>query len=142
MSFLHQQIQSFLNLGICKEYSIMAKPKFPKKNQEAPEKIASAAAPVPEANAIPAETPSAPVSATPMSSTDPKAAVKKSTKKPEIVKTESRSKLVPINLEDEVRKLAYLFSERRGFIPGHEAEDWLAAEHEVKQRYHQHQQSA
>ena len=29
-------------------------------------------------------------------------------------------------------------SERRGFEPGHETEDWLAAEHEVRQRYHQH----
>jgi len=47
-------------------------------------------------------------------------------------------KLVPINVEDEIRQLAYLFSERRGFIPGHENEDWLAAEHEVLQRYHHH----
>ena len=32
MLFIHQQIQSFLNLGACKEYPIMAKPKFPKKS--------------------------------------------------------------------------------------------------------------
>jgi hypothetical protein len=51
--------------------------------------------------------------------------------------TDGRAKLVPINVEDEVRRLAYLLSERRGFEPGHEAEDWLAAEHEVRQRYHQ-----
>ena len=63
---------------------------------------------------------------------------KKTAAKPEIVKSELRANLVPINLEDEVRQLAYLLAERRGFEPGHEAEDWLAAEHEVRQRYHQH----
>jgi hypothetical protein len=56
----------------------------------------------------------------------------------EAVRTESRSNVVPINLEDEIRRLAYLLSERRGFEPGHENEDWLAAEHEVLQRYRQH----
>jgi len=66
---------------------------------------------------------------------------KKSAKKPSIVKPETRVNLVPINLEDEIRRLAYLLSERRGFEPGHETEDWLAAEHEVRQRYH-HQYSA
>jgi hypothetical protein len=28
-------------------------------------------------------------------------------------------------------------AERRGFEPGHEHEDWVAAEREVRQRYHQ-----
>lgn len=63
---------------------------------------------------------------------------KKATAKPEIVKTDIRANLVPINMEDEIRRLAYLLSERRGFEPGHEAEDWLAAEHEIRLRYHQH----
>ena len=67
-----------------------------------------------------------------------KTARKKSAAKPEIVKNESRLNVVPINLEEEVRRLAYLMAERRGFEPGHEAEDWLAAEREVRQRYHQH----
>jgi len=62
----------------------------------------------------------------------------KSTRRPAIVKTEVRPNVVPINLEDEIRRLAYLLSERRGFQPGHEAEDWIAAEREVLQRYHQH----
>jgi hypothetical protein len=66
-----------------------------------------------------------------------KNAVRKSIRKPEIVRTEIRSNLVPINLEDEIRRLAYLMSERRGFEPGHETEDWLAAEHEVRERYQQ-----
>ena len=58
-------------------------------------------------------------------------------RKPSIVKSDARPNLVPINLEDEVRRLAYLLSERRGFEPGHESEDWLTAEREVRQRYHQ-----
>jgi hypothetical protein len=45
---------------------------------------------------------------------------------------------LPINLEDEIRRLAYLMAERRGFEPGHEADDWLTAEREVRQRYHQY----
>lgn len=62
---------------------------------------------------------------------------KQSSKKPAIVKSETRPNVVPINLEDEIRRLAFLLSERRGFEPGHEAEDWLEAEREVRQRYHQ-----
>lgn len=61
----------------------------------------------------------------------------KQIRKPSIVKNEMRASVLPINLEDEVRRLAYLMAERRGFEPGHETEDWLAAEHEVRQRYHQ-----
>jgi hypothetical protein len=56
----------------------------------------------------------------------------------ETVRSETRGTVVPINLEDEIRRLAYLLSERRGFAPGHENEDWLTAEHEVLQRYRQH----
>jgi CTP synthase (UTP-ammonia lyase) len=148
MSFLHQQIQSFLNLGVCKEYPIMAKPKNPKKNQEAKTATPSS---IPQSGVMSTETVSDASSAPTLNTNKASAhessdelrtsAPKKTTKKPEIVKSESRSNLVPINLEDEIRQLAYLFSERRGFVPGHEAEDWLAAEHEVMQRYH-HQQSA
>lgn len=63
---------------------------------------------------------------------------KKSARTPSIVKSDTRANLVPINLEDEIRRLAYLLSERRGFEPGHETEDWLSAEREVRQRYHSH----
>jgi len=59
------------------------------------------------------------------------------TRKPEIVRTDSRATLVPINLDDEIRQLAYLLSERRGFEPGHETDDWLSAEREVLGRYEQ-----
>jgi hypothetical protein len=62
----------------------------------------------------------------------------KSLRRPAIVKSDARANLFPINVEDEIRRLAYLLSERRGFEPGHETEDWLAAEHEVRQRYRQH----
>ena len=62
---------------------------------------------------------------------------KKSLRKPSIVKND-RANLVPINVDDEIRRLAYLLSERRGFEPGHETEDWLAAEQEVRQRYRQY----
>lgn len=61
----------------------------------------------------------------------------KTANKPELVAMQTRSKLVPINLDDEIRQLAYLLSERRGFQPGHETEDWLNAEREVRQRYQQ-----
>ncbi|HEV2702778.1 MAG TPA: DUF2934 domain-containing protein [Steroidobacteraceae bacterium] len=33
-----------------------------------------------------------------------------------------------------VREAAYLRAQARGFAPGHELEDWLAAEHEVDAR--------
>jgi hypothetical protein len=49
--------------------------------------------------------------------------------------------VVPINLEDEIRRRAYELYKQRGTGTGSEAEDWLAAEREVRQRYHQ-QQSA
>jgi hypothetical protein len=34
----------------------------------------------------------------------------------------------------EIAKLAYQLSEKRNFEPGHETEDWLAAEAQVKAR--------
>jgi DUF2934 family protein len=57
----------------------------------------------------------------------------------EVVKNESR-RLVPINLEDEIRRRAYELYQQRGAGSGHEAQDWLIAEREVQQRYHQQQQ--
>jgi hypothetical protein len=61
-------------------------------------------------------------------------------KKLEVVKTELR-RVVPINIEDEIRRRAYELYQQRGAAPGSEAQDWLAAEREVRQRYKQ-QQSA
>ena len=59
------------------------------------------------------------------------------TRKLEIVKTDSRTNVVPMNLEEEIRRRAYELSKQRGFEAGHETEDWLTAEREVLQRYRQ-----
>jgi len=100
----------------------MAKPRGPRKQNGEAAVAAVQAAPAPVATDV-SET----VAAEPQ----------KSLRKPSIVKSDSRSNVLPINLEDEVRRLAYEMAERRGFEPGHENEDWLAAEREVRQRYHQ-----
>ena len=44
---------------------------------------------------------------------------------------------IPFNLDDEIRRRAYELYAERGFSSGHEHEDWLRAEREVKQRYGQ-----
>lgn len=108
----------------------MAKPKNPKKTngEVSATPVQSAAATLPPVeNSSAVETSAASTAKAP----------RKATGKPSIVKSDSRATLVPINLDEEIRRLAYLMSERRGFEPGHEAEDWLAAEREVRQRYHQ-----
>lgn len=116
----------------------MAKPKLPKKTNGLKETTAtSSLVPTSDTTLMSTKTVSAPVAET-QNSEAPKTATRKTPRKPEIVKTEPRANLVPINLEDEIRRLAYLLSERRGFEPGHDAEDWLTAEREVRQRYHQH----
>ncbi|MGA8272337.1 MAG: DUF2934 domain-containing protein [Candidatus Sulfotelmatobacter sp.] len=58
-------------------------------------------------------------------------------KKLELLKTEPRNNVVPINLDDEIRRRAYELFQQRGPGSGGEAEDWLAAEREVMKRYHQ-----
>ena len=100
----------------------MAKPRGPKK-QNGEAGVASAAVTPASVTADITET----IAAEP----------KKSLRKPSIVKSDSRSNVLPINVDDEIRRLAYLMAERRGFEPGHETEDWLTAEREVRQRYHQ-----
>jgi hypothetical protein len=134
MLFVHQQIQTFLNLGGCKEFSIMAKPKSPKKTNGTKSTITPTNE-VYDANLTPAET----IAAAPAAGTNGnnKTDAKKAAHKPGLLRNESRASVVPINLDEEIRRFAYLLSERRGFEPGHEAEDWLAAENEVRQRYHQ-----
>ncbi len=88
---------------------------------------AAAAAPARESSASPAQAPAV-----------KKTATRKAAPKAQTAKAEPRAHLLPINLDDEIRQLAYLLSERRGFESGHESEDWLAAEREVLQRYRQH----
>jgi Protein of unknown function (DUF2934) len=43
----------------------------------------------------------------------------------------ARAKLTPERRHALIAESAYLRAERRGFAPGHETEDWLAAEAEV-----------
>jgi len=102
----------------------MAKPKNSKKTTGAAisATVSTAVAAAPAMETVAAETTALP---------------KKSLKKLSIVRNDARATLVPISVDEEIRALAYLMSERRGFEPGHETEDWLAAEHEVQQRYHQ-----
>jgi Protein of unknown function (DUF2934) len=45
--------------------------------------------------------------------------------------TPSRAQLTPELRHALIAEAAYLRAERRGFAPGHETEDWLAAEAEV-----------
>jgi len=60
-----------------------------------------------------------------------------------VVKTDPRKNVViPINLEDEIRRRAYELFQQRGPAGGSAAEDWLRAEREIRQRYQKQQQSA
>jgi hypothetical protein len=131
MSFIHQQITSFLNLGICKEYPIMAKTKNPG-NKRKDETLTN--------NTTPENNLAAPAFAAPKA--EPTLPLKtngaREGAKLAMVKTESRATVMPINMEEEIRRRAYELSERRGFTSGHETEDWLVAESEVLQRYRQH----
>lgn len=52
-------------------------------------------------------------------------------------KPEAKKNVVPINLEEEIRRRAYEIFEERGCTPGNEHEDWLRAEREVLARYAQ-----
>jgi hypothetical protein len=122
----------------------MAKAKLPKKNNNLREPFSSPSGTVTSSDtniSPPVATAATPLTESiktePIKTEPRKPETRKAAGKPEIVRTEPRANLVPINLEDEIRRFAYLLSERRGFEPGHEAEDWLAAEHEVRQRYHQ-----
>lgn len=41
-----------------------------------------------------------------------------------------------LDLEAEIRRRAYELYEKRGCTPGHEDDDWLVAEGEIKARFH------
>lgn len=118
----------------------MAKPKNPRKSSEGKASVSPTITPPPisDAGVAPVEAPAVAFSAPENAQSETKRSEpRKAARKPEIVKSEPRTNLVPINLEDEIRRLAYLLSERRGFEAGHETEDWLTAEREIRQRYHQ-----
>lgn len=50
---------------------------------------------------------------------------------PPIVTVLSRA-VTPLERNQMIEKAAYYHAERRGFEPGHELEDWLAAEQDVQ----------
>lgn len=50
---------------------------------------------------------------------------------------EVKKNIVPINMDEEIRRRAYELFEQRGGAPGSEQEDWLRAESEVLARYQQ-----
>jgi hypothetical protein len=126
-SLNHPSIQSFLNLGVCKEYSIMSRFKPPKNEVVIKETAPAGTDAKSESAEMPAIAPPA---------QNRKARSARGPRRAEAVQTESRSNLVPINVEAEIRRTAYLLAEKRGFEPGHETEDWLVAESEVMRRYH------
>jgi hypothetical protein len=66
------------------------------------------------------------------------AEIKGEPRKLEVVRTEPRKNILPINLEDEIRRRAYELYQQRGNRTGSEADDWFAAESEIRQRYRQH----
>ena len=56
---------------------------------------------------------------------------------------EVRKNVIPINIDEEIRRRAYELWEQRGYEAGHETEHWLMAETEVLSRYsNPRQQSA
>jgi hypothetical protein len=135
-----QQFDSFLNLGICKEYPIMARSKSTsgsKADRTNPSQNPTNNSNLPEAKAVAAGTTPAEVAAAEVKVTP-------EPRKMEVVRSEPRKNtaapnLFPINLEDEIRRRAYELYQQRGTAPGSEAEDWMTAEREVKQRYLQRQ---
>jgi Protein of unknown function (DUF2934) len=135
-----EQFDSFINLGICKEYPNMTRSKSTsggKSNRSStnPQEQPNTSSPanIPEVNAAAAGTTAAEAAAEVKVAPEPR--------KLGVVKTEPRKKaappvnVVPINLEDEIRRRAYELYLLRGTAPGSEAEDWLTAEREIKQRY-------
>ncbi|MGB9361256.1 MAG: DUF2934 domain-containing protein, partial [Candidatus Sulfotelmatobacter sp.] len=85
----------------------------------------------PEVNAVAAPQPAA-IEVRPEAKSTPEP------KKFEVLKTEPRKNVVPINLEDEIRRRAYELYQHRDPFSGSEADDWFTAEREVMQRYRQH----
>jgi len=83
----------------------------------------------------PTEKPAAPT-ASPTAGGTPRARAKSATTSAPRVRKTAKEAATHVPVSEDVRrgmiaKAAYLRAERRGFAPGGEAEDWLAAEAEV-----------
>jgi DUF2934 family protein len=153
MWLLHQ-FDSLFHLGVCKEYPIMAKAKTPRTTPsrsktngnptDLPATSAVAAATETLAQAVRGELSARPEIKAPEFNPQPEVRtpeIKTSAVKTAEVKearktlTEVRRTVVPINLEEEIRRRAYQLYEERGCTPGHENDDWLVAEREILTRY-------
>jgi hypothetical protein len=148
MWFITEQLNSFLNLGICKEYPKMARSKSTSGGKtNRPNNESVNAGPISKEQAIPASPANVPDVKAVAAETAPRVSAPETTiapetrkfeiKKSEPRKSEARKNVVPINLEDEIRRRAYELYQQRGHASGNEAEDWLTAEREVLHRYHQ-----
>jgi Protein of unknown function (DUF2934) len=118
--WLIHQFDSLLNLGICKEYPIMAKTKTPRNTTEKNNGGVVAAS-------------------------ETRAATESVSDIREVRRTapETRGNIVPINLDDEIRRRAYELWEENGREAGRDEDHWLSAEREILGRYTaQRQQSA
>lgn len=118
----------------------MAKTKSPSGSKRKDETLASTAAlpPVAEKAEPTAALKTEPLKTEPLKTEPAKTNGSREPARLSVVKNDPRATVMPINLEEEIRRRAYELSERRGFTSGHEADDWLMAESEVLQRYHQH----
>jgi Protein of unknown function (DUF2934) len=118
--WLIHQFDSLLNLGTCKEYPIMARTKNPRSNSGKQ-----------NGGAI----------ATSVTQTSPQT-FSEIREVPRAL-PDARKNIVPINLDEEIRRRAYELWEQHGCEPGHDKEHWLVAEREIRERFRaQHQQSA
>jgi hypothetical protein len=140
-----EQFDSFLNLGICKEYPNMTRSKSTSGGKANRTNATNSATNKDQfGNNNPANIPDVKTAAPGTTPAEVAAEVKitPEPRKLEMVKSEPRKNVVvSINLEDEIRRRAYELYQQRGTASGSEAEDWLNAEREVRQRYRQ-QQSA
>jgi hypothetical protein len=136
-----EQLNSFLNLGECKEYPIMARSKsipgsgVSRRTTSKDQTVTDNVGNLPDVQASAGT--NASTEATQPVKVAPEVTSRPEVRKLEFVKNESRKNLVPINLEDEIRKRAFELYQLRGAGSGSEAEDWLTAEREVRQRYRQ-----
>jgi hypothetical protein len=108
-----------------------------------PRSAAASAAPPNAASASAAPTSAAPTSAAPTSAAPTKARTRqrKSPSSPSPVRdtagartAQTQTSHPPVDRYASIAQAAYFRSQHRGFKPGHEMEDWLAAEAEVDQR--------
>jgi hypothetical protein len=111
--WLIHQFDSFVNLGICKEQSSMAKAKTPRTTTSRSKQVIQ----MPEPG-------TAAATATATASEPRKIAAP-----------------VSIDLQGEIRRRAYELYEERGRVHGFEQQDWAQAEREIMAR-HNHSQSA